>query len=143
MFPQDLTDVAGKLADCCNSGREAEALDSLYAQDCVSVEALPMGEAGRETQGLEAIRGKHEWWYGAHDVHSCSGMTSSRSFSTWTSRTRRPVSGCGRRKSASTQSRMARLPAKNSSILPWDEALRGRAHRRAFLGLSFGLSTGL
>tara|TARA_R110000796_G_scaffold63870_1_gene147720 strand:- start:5844 stop:6227 length:384 start_codon:yes stop_codon:yes gene_type:complete len=72
MFPQDLTDVAGKLADCCNSGREAEALDSLYAQDCVSVEALPMGEAGRETQGLEAIRGKHEWWYGAHDVHSVS-----------------------------------------------------------------------
>ena len=72
MFPQDLTDVAGKLADCCNSGREAEALDSLYAQDCVSVEALPMGEAGRETQGLEGIRGKHEWWYGAHDVHSVS-----------------------------------------------------------------------
>ena len=72
MFPQDLTDVADKLTDCCNSGREAEALDSLYAQDCVSVEALPMGEAGRETQGLEGIRGKHEWWYGAHDVHSVS-----------------------------------------------------------------------
>jgi ketosteroid isomerase-like protein len=72
MFPQDLAEVAGKLAACCNSGREAEALDTLYAQDCVSVEALSMGDAGREAQGLDAIRGKHDWWYSAHDVHAVS-----------------------------------------------------------------------
>ena len=31
-----------------------------------------MGEAGRETQGLAGIRGKHDWWYGAHEVHAVS-----------------------------------------------------------------------
>ena len=72
MFPEELTSVAGKLAECCNSGREAEALETLYAQDCVSVEALAMGDAGREAQGLDAIKGKHDWWYGAHDVHQVS-----------------------------------------------------------------------
>ena len=72
MFPEELTSVAGKLAECCNSGSEAEALETLYAQDCVSVEALAMGDAGREAQGLDAIKGKHDWWYGAHDVHQVS-----------------------------------------------------------------------
>ena len=31
-----------------------------------------MGDAGREAQGLDAIKGKHDWWYGAHDVHQVS-----------------------------------------------------------------------
>ena len=28
------------------------------------------GQSSAEAVGLDAIRGKHEWWYGAHDVHS-------------------------------------------------------------------------
>ena len=72
MFAQHLMETATRLAECCNSGREAEALDTLYDEACVSVEALPMSEAGRETQGLAGIRGKHDWWYGAHEVHAVS-----------------------------------------------------------------------
>ena len=72
MFSEELTRVANSLAECCNSGREAEALDTLYASDCVSVEALAMGDGGRETAGLDGIRGKHDWWYGAHEVHKVS-----------------------------------------------------------------------
>lgn len=70
MFPETLTDVATKLAEYCNSQQESKALDTLYDVSCVSVEALAMGEGGREAVGLDAIRGKHDWWYGAHDVHS-------------------------------------------------------------------------
>ena len=31
-----------------------------------------MGESGRETTGLDAIRGKHDWWFNAHEVHATS-----------------------------------------------------------------------
>ncbi len=69
MFPPNLTQIAEALASYCNTGQEAKALDTLYADDCVSVEALSMGEAGRETAGLDGIRGKHDWWYNTHEVH--------------------------------------------------------------------------
>ncbi len=72
MFPDELVSVAGRLVEYCNNNQEAEALDTLYAEDCVSVEALAMGEAGREAEGLGAIRGKHDWWFGAHEVHKAS-----------------------------------------------------------------------
>lgn len=72
MFPEELVSVAGKLVALCNSNRELEALDTLYDEHCVSVEALPMGDAGREAKGLAAIRGKHDWWFGAHEVHKAS-----------------------------------------------------------------------
>ncbi len=71
-FSKDLTDVGRKLVECCNNGREREALETLYAEDAVSVEALAMPGMGAEAKGLEAIRGKHDWWYGAHEVHSTS-----------------------------------------------------------------------
>ena len=47
-----------------------EGLDTLYAPDAVSVEAAdPMGK-GREVAGVEAIKGKHDWWQNAHEIHS-------------------------------------------------------------------------
>lgn len=68
--PQELMEIGGKLVDYCNAGKEAEALDTLYAEDAVSVEAAPMpGEDSAEAKGLDAIRGKHDWWFGAHEVH--------------------------------------------------------------------------
>lgn len=70
MFPEKLIAAGMKLAELCNARKELEALDTLYAEDCVSVEALPMGEAGRDTRGLEALRGKHDWWYGVNDVNA-------------------------------------------------------------------------
>ncbi|MCA8900551.1 MAG: nuclear transport factor 2 family protein [Hyphomonas sp.] len=72
MFPDELTGVATKLAALCNAHEEAEALDTLYDPACVSVEVLAMGEGGRETHGLDGIRGKHAWWYGAHEIHKSS-----------------------------------------------------------------------
>ena len=42
-----------------------EALDTLYDQDIVSVEATTP-----ESRGKEAVRGKIDWWVNAMEVHS-------------------------------------------------------------------------
>lgn len=71
MFPDHLVKTADALAGHCRADTTNEGLNSLYAEDCVSVEAaLGPGQESREAKGLDAIRGKHEWWYGQHDVHS-------------------------------------------------------------------------
>ena len=42
-----------------------DALDTLYDQDIVSVEAT-----AAESRGKEAVRGKIDWWVNAMEVHS-------------------------------------------------------------------------
>ena len=69
MFDAKLKSVGEKLVKNCREHREKEGLAELYAKDAVSVEAADMGGQGRETKGVEAIKGKHDWWFGAHDVH--------------------------------------------------------------------------
>ena len=56
-----LDEIARELVAGCREGRERENLDKLYATDAVSVEAADTGP-GRETAGLDGIRGKHDWW---------------------------------------------------------------------------------
>jgi len=71
MFNEKLVATAKQLAAYCQSGDESKGLDELYAEDCISIEALDMpgGPMGREAKGLEAIRGKHAWWEANNDVH--------------------------------------------------------------------------
>ncbi len=68
----NLKEIAEELVAGCRENRAKENLSNLYAPDAVSVEAQDMSGMGRETQGLEGIRGKHDWWENAHDV---SGAT--------------------------------------------------------------------
>lgn len=70
MFDSTLTNVASKLVAYCREGNEVQGLNELYAPDAVSVEATPMEGGSAESTGIEAIKGKHEWWSGAHEVHS-------------------------------------------------------------------------
>ncbi len=56
-----LDEISKALVVACREGREAELLETVYAQDAVSVEASDPGH-GRETVGLDGIRGKHAWW---------------------------------------------------------------------------------
>lgn len=62
-----LMEIANELVAGCREGREAENLTKLYAPGAVSVEAADQGN-GREVQGIDAIRGKHEWWASAFEV---------------------------------------------------------------------------
>lgn len=72
MFDPKLMEIATKLVDHCREGTEADGLKTLYAKDCVSVEAASPGGGDVESKGVEAIKGKHEWWNNAHTVHSTS-----------------------------------------------------------------------
>lgn len=68
--PQELMTIGSRLVELCNAGQDSECLNELYASEAVSVEAAPMpGQDSAEVRGLDGIRGKHEWWNGAHEVH--------------------------------------------------------------------------
>jgi ketosteroid isomerase-like protein len=65
-----LKDIAEALVDGCRTGKERANLDRLYHPDAVSVEAADYSGQGRETAGLDGIKGKHDWWDSAMEVHS-------------------------------------------------------------------------
>lgn len=65
-------EIANKLAELCKQGKNMEALDTLFAQDVVSVEALAMPDAPQEAKGLAALKGKNEGWLANHEIHSAS-----------------------------------------------------------------------
>ncbi len=68
-FDETLKSVAETLVANCRAHREMEGLAELYAPDAVSVEAIAMDpNLPRETVGVDAIRGKHEWWKNTFDV---------------------------------------------------------------------------
>jgi hypothetical protein len=63
-------EVADKLIAFCSQGKFHEAIDALYSDDIVSMEAgAPPGQS-RESKGIAAIKAKGEWWGANHDVHS-------------------------------------------------------------------------
>jgi ketosteroid isomerase-like protein len=63
-------EVANKLVEMCNKGDFGGAVGALYSEDIVSTEAgAPPGQS-RETKGIEAVKGKSEWWAANHEVHS-------------------------------------------------------------------------
>lgn len=62
--------VAKKVVELCRKQAWREAVDSLYAEDIVSVEAHGMGGESPEKRGLEAVRGKVDWWTNSMEVHS-------------------------------------------------------------------------
>ena len=63
-----LSEIANELVAGCREERAKANLDRLYAPDAISIEAMDMG-GGRETQGLAAIHGKHDWWEANFIVH--------------------------------------------------------------------------
>ena len=65
-------EIGRKLVALCGQGKNAEALDTLFADDVVSVEAVAMPGMQQEAKGLAAVRGKGEWWVANHEIHSAS-----------------------------------------------------------------------
>lgn len=62
--------VADKLVKLCSAGKFDEAVDQLYADDIVSMEAGAPPGGSRETKGLADVKKKGEWWVANHEVHS-------------------------------------------------------------------------
>jgi hypothetical protein len=59
-----------QLVDLCRQGKFLDAVNTLYARNVVSIE--PQGGEGmpQKMEGIEAIRGKNQWWIDNHEVHS-------------------------------------------------------------------------
>jgi hypothetical protein len=62
--------VAQKVVELVRKQAWHEALDTLYDQDIVSVEARTSDGSSPETRGMDGVRGKIDWWLDAMEVHS-------------------------------------------------------------------------
>ncbi len=63
-------EIGKQLVDLCNAGKDSEAVDALYDEKIVSIEGQGTDEMPARMEGIEAIRGKHAWWYDNHEIHS-------------------------------------------------------------------------
>ena len=66
----DTATVARELVSLCNQRRNFDAIDRFYSPDIVSIEAVGNEEMPAEMHGIDAIRGKNQWWVENNDVHS-------------------------------------------------------------------------
>ena len=65
-------EVANKVVELCRKQAWVEAIDTLYSPDIVSVEARSMDGGSPEMRGIEAVRGKSQWWTNTMEIHSFS-----------------------------------------------------------------------
>src|SRR5918999_284155 len=68
--PASTATVAQGLVALCREGRNLDAVNRLYSPRIVSIESSGTPEMPTEMSGIEAIRGKHEWWDANNEVHS-------------------------------------------------------------------------
>lgn len=68
----DVKAVGEKLVSLCREGKNMEAIDALYGDDITSVEAQGNEAMPAVMQGIDAIRGKNQWWLENHEIHSAS-----------------------------------------------------------------------
>jgi ketosteroid isomerase-like protein len=59
-----------RLVELCSQGKFNEAMNSLYADDIVSVEAMTGPNMPARMEGIAAVRKKGEWWEQNHEIHS-------------------------------------------------------------------------
>jgi ketosteroid isomerase-like protein len=65
-------EIGHQLVQLCKHGKNIEALNTLFADDAVSIEAVAPPGGQQEVKGLAAIKAKGEWWINNHEVHSAS-----------------------------------------------------------------------
>ena len=67
--PAPTATVAQELVDLCRAGKNFEAIDKLYSPDITSIESMGSESMPKEMTGIDAIRGKNQWWFDNHEVH--------------------------------------------------------------------------
>ena len=66
-------EIGEKLVALCREGKNLECVNTYYADNVMSVEAAaPPAGGDRVAEGIDAIRGKNQWWTENHEVHSSS-----------------------------------------------------------------------
>ena len=64
-----VSEIGQQLCNLCKEGKNLEAIETLYSDDIVSVEASAMEGMPQTMEGIDAVRGKTEWWYANNEVH--------------------------------------------------------------------------
>lgn len=65
-----VNEIGKKLVALCQQGKNMEAIETLYDQNVVSVEAMSAPGMDQTIKGLDAVLGKNKWWSQNHEVHS-------------------------------------------------------------------------
>lgn len=68
--PASTATVAEELVSLCRSGKNMDAINTLYSPDIVSVESTGSETMPRETHGIDAVLGKAKWWNENNKVNS-------------------------------------------------------------------------
>jgi hypothetical protein len=68
--PASTASIAQELVTLCRAGRNLEAINKLYSPKIVSIESVGTESVPAELTGIDAIRGKNEWWFANNEVHS-------------------------------------------------------------------------
>ena len=68
------TEIGRKYVALCREGKRGEVVDTLFANDVVSVEAIAPPGADRTTKGLDAVRGKSKWWAENNTLHKAEAV---------------------------------------------------------------------
>ncbi len=65
-------EVADQLIAMCREGKFVAAVEALYADDVVSVEAVGFGGMPRDMRGKEAVKSKNAKWFENNVMHSAT-----------------------------------------------------------------------
>lgn len=66
--------IGDKLVALCQQGENLEAIETLYSPDIESVEAMGAPGMDRVMKGIDAVRGKNQWWLENHEVHGSEAI---------------------------------------------------------------------
>ena len=69
MSEQSIQEIGKRLVQLCQQGKGLDAVDTLYSEKIVSIEAQGSDALPARMEGVDAIRGKNTWWYDNHEVH--------------------------------------------------------------------------
>jgi hypothetical protein len=62
--------VAQELVSLVRNGKIAECVNKFYSPNIVSVEPEGFENMPAEQKGIDAVRGKNEWWMANNELHS-------------------------------------------------------------------------
>ena len=67
-------EIGKQLVELCNAGRDREVVERHYDEKIVSIEGQGSEEMPARLEGIQAIKGKHDWWYANHEIHSTKAV---------------------------------------------------------------------
>jgi SnoaL-like domain len=68
--PSTTAAVAEELVALCRAGRNDDAIRKFYSDRIVSIEPVGSEQLPATLDGIDAVRGKNDWWTANNEIHS-------------------------------------------------------------------------